>query len=339
MGKDSTIEWCHHTFNPWWGCARVSPGCERCYAETFSKRVGHKLWGVQAERRFFGDKHWAEPLKWNAAAVKAGERHRVFCASMADVFEDRRDLVAERLRLCRLIEATPGLDWLLLTKRIENAASMLVAMFPTGVPRNVWAGTTVEDQRRADERLPILIALHDVVAITFVSAEPLLGPVKLDLLRLDVGNPARCRCGHGHGFTRCPNTGAISKRCHYEGCTCDGFSRQSGSWSGVDWIIAGGESGHGARPMHPDWARSLRDQCSAAGVPFLFKQWGEWSEIPYDHESPPGDRPSERYVNAAGGHGFHGEQVVRISSKGGKKAQGRLLDGRTWDGYPTTEAK
>lgn len=116
MGADSKIQWTHHTFNPWWGCARVSPGCEHCYAERDAARWGTK-WGVNAERRFFGDKHWAEPLKWNRAAGKARETRRVFCASMADVFEDREDLAPHRARLYKLIESTPCLVWQLLTKR------------------------------------------------------------------------------------------------------------------------------------------------------------------------------------------------------------------------------
>jgi protein gp37 len=180
MGKDSDIQWCHHTFNPWWGCVRVSPGCEHCYAEAFDKRVGRADWGVKAPRRFFGEKHWAEPLKWDRAAAAAGDRHRVFCASMSDVFEARLDLAKERLRLWDLIHATTNLDWLLLTKRPEN----LMLMLPWGQGGepwpNVWVGTTVEDERRAQERIPILRAVPAVVR--FLSMEPLLElPTSLDL--------------------------------------------------------------------------------------------------------------------------------------------------------------
>ncbi len=171
MGKDSSIQWCHHTFNPWWGCVRVSPGCENCYAEAFDKRVGRKDWGVQAPRRFFGDKHWAEPLKWDRAAAAAGERHRVFCASMADVFEDRRDLDEQRDRLWKLIEATPHLDWLLLTKRPENMPRMVPWRLGEPWP-NVWVGTTVEDRKRASERVGHLRAVPAVVR--FLSCEPLI---------------------------------------------------------------------------------------------------------------------------------------------------------------------
>lgn len=146
MSEHSSIEWTDHTFNPWWGCARVSPACEHCYAETFSKRLGQKIWGVRAERRFFGDPHWREPLKWDRRAAKIGERHRVFCGSMCDIFEDRRDLDVHRERLWRLMAETPNLDWLLLTKRPENVA--LMAPWREPWPFNVWLGTTVEDQNR-----------------------------------------------------------------------------------------------------------------------------------------------------------------------------------------------
>src|SRR5712671_6808752 len=123
MAKNSSIEWTDHTFNPWWGCSKVSPGCNNCYAETWAKRVGEKIWGKDEPRRFFTDKHWDEPLKWNDEALSSGTRRRVFCASMADVFEQRTDLNPWRARLWKLTEETPKLDWLLLTKRPENIAA------------------------------------------------------------------------------------------------------------------------------------------------------------------------------------------------------------------------
>lgn len=129
MAKNSRIEWTTHTFNPWWGCVKVSPACKHCYAESWAKRVGSNVWGIKAERRFFGDKHWSEPVKWNAAAAASGMRARVFCASMADVFEDRRDLDVHRIRLWKLIEATPRLDWLLLTKRPEIVIRDYIRLF------------------------------------------------------------------------------------------------------------------------------------------------------------------------------------------------------------------
>ncbi len=139
MAKNSRIEWTTHTFNPWWGCVKVSPACKHCYAESWAKRVGSNVWGIKAERRFFGDKHWAEPLKWDVLAAASGVRARVFCASMADVFEDRRDLDVHRARLWKLIEATPHLDWLLLTKRPEIISRL--APWANQWPENVWLGT------------------------------------------------------------------------------------------------------------------------------------------------------------------------------------------------------
>lgn len=177
MGANSKIEWTTHTFNPWWGCLKVSEACKNCYAESWAKRVGEDVWGLNASRRFFGDKHWAGPLRWNATAANASERPRVFCASMADVFEDRPELDAHRARLWDLIEATPNLDWLLLTKRPQNVLDRV--RWGNEWPSNVWLGTTVELQKRAEELLPFLEAIP--AKVRFISAEPLLGP--LDLTR------------------------------------------------------------------------------------------------------------------------------------------------------------
>lgn len=176
MAKNSSIEWTHHTFNPWWGCEKVSPACAHCYAETWAKRVGQKVWGAKAKRRFFSDAHWKEPLKWNAEAIAAKTRKRVFCASMADVFEGREDLNSSRERLWKLIQETPSLDWLLLTKRPENISSM-APWKGAKWPPNIWLGTTVESQEWAKLRLPHL--LKHQAAVRFLSCEPLLGEIDL----------------------------------------------------------------------------------------------------------------------------------------------------------------
>lgn len=183
MGKNSSIEWTDHTFNPWWGCAKVSPGCSNCYAESWARRVGESVWGTKSERRFFTNKHWGEPLRWNADAVSYGVRKRVFCASMADVFELRGDLDPWRVRLWEVIEKTPGLDWLLLTKRPQNIAGMVP--WRDVWPHNVWLGTSVEDQARAKERLPFLLRFP--AKCRFLSCEPLLGHVDLGPWAIDVG--------------------------------------------------------------------------------------------------------------------------------------------------------
>lgn len=175
MGKNSAIEWTHHTFNPWWGCVKVSAGCKHCYAETWSKRVGLDLWSSKTPRRLFTDAHWAEPLRWNREAEAAGETRRVFCASMADVFERRAELDATRQRLWALIEATPSLTWLLLSKRPENVEHCVP--WVNRWPKNVWLGTTVENQHWAEKRMPHLVK-HPAV-VRFLSCEPLLGQIDL----------------------------------------------------------------------------------------------------------------------------------------------------------------
>ncbi len=174
MSANSTIEWTDHTFNPWWGCVRVSPGCEHCYAEFLSSRYGHGVWGPAqtTSRRVFGESHWEEPMKWNASAERAGIRRRVFCASMADVFEDHPEIVSARERLWTVITATPMLDWLLLTKRPENIPSFFPPDWLREPPLNVWLGTSVEDQCRGRDRIPKLVQVPAVVH--FLSCEPLL---------------------------------------------------------------------------------------------------------------------------------------------------------------------
>jgi protein gp37 len=279
MAKNSAIEWTHHTFNPWWGCTKVSPGCKHCYAETWAKRLGALLWGARAPRRQFGDAHWREPLAWNAGVPK-GKRERVFCASMADVFEDRRDLDASRERLWRLIEITPRLDWLLLTKRPEKVAEL--APYGSVWPENVWLGATAENQRWLDRRMLELAAIP--ARVLFLSCEPLLGP-------LDFSNWLE-----------------LSRR---------------GELRMVDWVIAGGESGAHARPMNPEWARSIRDQCVAAGIRFHFKQYGNWHEVK-PHQIN-GHKSKTIFLS-------NGEKII-VANMGKKKA-GRVLDGRIWNEVP-----
>lgn len=175
MSEKTGISWTDHTFNPWWGCVKISPACDHCYAATFAARVGQSVWGAEADRRFFGDAHWQEPVRWNRAAAKAGVRRRVFCASMADVFEHRSDLDDARGRLFGLIEATPCLDWLLLTKRPHRIAHELPSDWLTHPPVNLWLGVTVE----SPDHLWRLFQLFDVRAtVHFVSYEPALADVE-----------------------------------------------------------------------------------------------------------------------------------------------------------------
>jgi len=262
MGVNSKIEWCNHTFNPWWGCTEVSPACDNCYARTFANRLGFAeggtkfpIWGKDAGRRFFGDKHWNEPVKWNAAAATAGKPAYVFCASMADVMEGHADLHAHRQRLFAVIELTPWLTWILLTKRPQNFRKMLPKTWLESPRPNVIGATTVESQ---DYMWRAVELSKTPFALRAVSAEPMVGPLDftwvgwtgehrnpVDLLRGGIVHPI-------HGLIPQSNCGKIG------------------------WIFGGGESGVGARPLELKWARCLRDQCVSAGTPFLWKQWGEF---------------------------------------------------------------
>lgn len=315
MAQDTRIEWADHTFNPWTGCTKVSPACDHCYAEAWAKRSGIVQWGPHAERRRTTPTNWALPKRWNAQATafqqQHGRRQRVFCASLADVFDNQ---VPDEWRagLFELIRVTPQLDWLLLTKRPQNIVRMVRdhgAIAGNGTRyllENVILGTTAEDQTRWDQNIPALLRTRDAIGanLLFVSVEPMLGPIDCGLL------------GHRMGAA-------------------------AGALRGViDWVICGGESGPGARPMHPQWARNLRDQCAAAGVPFLFKQWGEWT---------PGENVQRQRgtvdtavlwdgrwhihpLNLAtdSGHVDDEPDLYRV----GKKAAGRLLDGIEHNAFP-----
>lgn len=280
--RESKIEWTHSTFNPWWGCEKVSPGCTHCYAEAFAKRVGQKVWGGDSPRRFFGDKHWNEPLKWNAAAAKSGEPWRVFCASMADVFEDREDLRDERARLFSLIDQTPALTWLLLTKRPHNVRRLTEQAYRDfaecydpaewRMQHNVWIGTTVEDQQRGDERVRHLLAIPAVVR--FLSVEPLLGP-------LDLGyRGAGALLVDGGGERMEPQPLAPSQ---------------------VEWVIVGTESGSRAR-NHEDYQRHARrviEDCRTAGVAVHHKQCAIGSRVSHDMSEWPEDLRVREYPKPA----------------------------------------
>jgi len=361
MAENTKIEWAHHTFNPWLGCTKVSPACKNCYAERdFDHRLGQVQWGPNGTRVLTSNDNWAKPLKWNREVQKQFEaaqaqwvfdccvetksypepelkqfRKRVFCASLADVFEDWqgsivnskgqrgvvtradsvwftncpvsncRDLTMDdvRTRLFALIDATPNLDWLLLTKRPENIKKMIPCRTDTSCDgdcadcsldgsrcrsrKNIWLGCSVENQEYADKRIPELLKCRDLSPVLFLSCEPLLGPVDL---------PGDVHCPYCEEGIPDKETGFI------ECSTCDGSGVRNDQLNfDFDWVIAGGESGPEARPTDPDWFRSLRDQCQTAGVPLFFKQWGEF-----------------------------GENLQRV----GKVRAGRSLDGVIHDGFP-----
>lgn len=306
MAERTGIEWCDATWNPWLGCTAVSAACDHCYAETWARRTGHpELWA--GERRRTSAAYWQQPLRWERAAVADGRRRRVF-PSLCDPFDNQ---VPARWRddFWHRIEQTPHLDWCLLTKRPQNIAAMLpdprtgTRPWGEGWP-NVWLGITGEDQAEFGRRWPHLAAVP--AALRWLSYEPALGPLELgEALAVE-----RIRLSIGWHWTE--RTGEIPR---------------------LDWVICGGESGPGARPMHPDWARSVRDQCNAAGVPFFFKQWGDWAPgerikvAELAHDATPGMiEPCNDRAAFAG----LGARRMQILHRVGKRAAGRLLDGREW---------
>lgn len=252
MAENSKIEWTDHTFNPWMGCQKVSAGCDHCYAETLmDTRYGKVKWGPHGERVRTAPSNWRKPITWHNQApefMQYNDRaQRVFCASLADVFDNQ--VPAEwRVDLFKLIYDTPHLNWLLLTKRPENIKKMLPENWDMGW-RNVWLGTTCEDQAAAERRVPILASIP--AHIRFLSCEPMIGPIKLN--RLEVPWKAD-RPGTMNAFL----------------------------WDRIHWVIGGGETGKGSRMMQAEWARDLRDQCAEFKVPFFMKQMTDKKPIPDD---------------------------------------------------------
>lgn len=315
MGDKTGIEWADSTWNPITGCDKVSPGCDHCYAETFAERwrgaEGHYFeYGFDVQLR--PDK-LALPLRWT-------KPRKVFVNSMSDLFHEKvsDEYIA---RVFSVMACAERHTFQLLTKRHGRMRSLLnseafrelvfkcqALELPGDVMGdywplpNVWLGVSAEDQKRADLRIPAL--LDTPAAVRFISAEPLLGPIDLSRFVED----------DGEKFDLPP----------------------------LSWVIVGGESGPGARPMHPDWARSLRDQCVAAGVPFLFKQWGEWA--PNQH--PPLRACVCDWYDGREADICRNDPCRKLSKppyvddpraqmqRVGKKRAGRELDGRTWDQYP-----
>lgn len=285
MVENTKIEWATHTLNWWTGCEHVSPACAHCYAEAWAKRAGRDF----AERRLTSQTIHNLPYKWERAARATGDRPHVFVNSLSDFFDNK---VPDEWRssFFEVAGACPRVTFMLLTKRIGNAARMLPADAATVFP-NVWVGATVVTQEEADRDIPKLLRVN--AAIRFLSIEPMLAPINLDSW---------------------PESGC-------------GRNWLDGEPS-IDWVIAGGESGPRARPVNPNWIRSLRDQCEANYVDFFFKQWGEWgTEIdPPVHDSfrwpvtetdPPGGLWSYRV---------------------GKERAGAMLDGRLHRARPPHHA-
>jgi protein gp37 len=312
VGEHSKIEWTDHTFNPWIGCQKISAGCDHCYAERMGKRLGVE-WGPDGDRRL--TKTWRDPVRWHNRAQKqrASEgfrRPRVFCGSLCDVFEADLGLDVWRARLWELVEQTTNLCWLLLTKRPQNILGNVPEPWHEQWPGHVWVGTTVETQLQADQRLPHLCSIR--APGRFVSCEPLLGPVDLTTVRF--APPIHVNVLDGSGFRRRGIQDTPLDVC---------FEK-------VDWVIAGGESGPKARPMHPDWARGLREACRRFSTPFFFKQWGEWAPGANWEDVPDEDTPRDTgsmllFSDPLGREHGTATEMRRV----GKKQAGHMLDGDT----------
>lgn len=323
MGSTTGIEWTNATWNPIRGCSRVSQGCVNCYAETIAARFSDagQPFHLFADRNKSGskwtgklalvEKHLQDPLRWR-------EPRRIFANSMSDLFHE--NLPDESIdQVFAVMSLATQHQFQILTKRPARMLAYLTqkngrrVVIPQAGPRstggaiwthtaswplpNVWLGVSVEDQKTADERIPVLS--QTPAAVRFVSAEPLLGPIDLMYPEtLFPDGPPRCCNGHD--------------------CGCMGKPTEPPLLYDIDWLICGGESGPGARPMHPTWARNLRDQCMATGVAFFFKQWGAFASV--SEVAGPGDF-----------HEFEdGATVRRI----GKKAAGALLDGKRHQEFP-----
>ena len=297
MGENSKIEWCDHTMNFWMGCTKVGPGCDFCYAEEMmDHRYGRVKWGAGENRVRTSASYWNEPLKWDRAAASAGKSALVFCLSLGDIWDNEVD-PAWRREAFEIMEKTPHLIYLLLSKRIGNAIDMcMISTRDFGkpiFPRNAALGATMVNQEEWDRDLPKLLHATKTLGARFVfaSVEPMLGPID------------------ARGMF-------------------------------PDQVIVGGESGPNARPIHPDWVRNLRDECAASSVPFLFKQWGEWlpGEVYAEDNHGGFARHQDGTVGKHGGkhdHWWSGDAFGGvISTRVGKKAAGRLLDGIEHNGYP-----
>ena len=336
MSAPTSIEWTDYSWNPVSGCTKVSRGCDHCYAETIATRFAGSTAYPDGFEVTLKPERLTDPLRKRSWRGK-----RVFVNSMSDLFH--KDVPDEYIaRVFAVMQLCPEITFQVLTKRHGRMRSLLSSgqfadavwvqatelMGERDLPArsfvhpapNVWLGVSVEDQAAADLRIP---ALRDTLAaVRFLSCEPLLGPVCLDLMHSTDGH-------------------------------APGSSAPSEADERIDWIIVGGESGPGARPMHPDWARSLRDQCAAAGVPFLFKQWGEWAPDERTDEDgsrrvgrkPDASDPRSLVIHPAGMTALTPENPFDPWERGhpnwhtvmrrvGKKAAGRELDGRTHDAMP-----
>jgi protein gp37 len=323
MGDKSAIEWTDATWNPTVGCTKVSEGCDHCHAERLvNGRMRNRYPAGFGEVVLHADR-LDQPLRWR-------KPRRVFVNSLSDLFEDQ---VPDEfiIKVFDVMTAAHQHTFQVLTKRPGRMASfvrryladefLVNGLWPRSAFRhndlpasNVWLGTSVESQKWADVRVPPL--LRTPAAIRFLSCEPLLGPVSLaDWI--------------------CPGPPDCAP---WDGDYCNTCTPERIGGSPIDWVIVGGESGPNARPMHPQWARDLRDQCQAAGVAYFFKQWGEWVPESQNAAALSHSTAGQALYVALDGT----TRAARVGTRGtaatvqrvGKKAAGRQLDGHIWDEYP-----
>jgi protein gp37 len=349
----TNIEWADATLNLWWGCTKVSTGCINCYAEHLAdRRLGRNNWGPSGIRQKI--KSWRSTLnKISKRAKEEARRLRVFVQSMSDTFEGPETMggvdsanwkTVSKLRedLLRAIPEHPEIDFLLLTKRPEN---VMLWVRKDRFPSNLWIGTSVENQETAEKRIPELLRVP--AKFRFLSCEPLLGPVDLRLpQKVYHSNAWR----GGLGCNHCCNGDRCDDPTHFYRPNCP-YCRGTGQGRLIDWVIVGGESGTNARPMHPDWVRTLRDQCIKAEVPFFFKQWGEWAEPEALNGEGVWDYHSDSSKFVFGEFSRHGFEIIQSSNaddafglrsgnkvlhRAGKKRSGRTLDGQVWNELPSS---
>ena len=350
MSMNSTIEWTDATWNPVRGCSIVSKGCTNCYAMRQAHRfsgVGKPYEGLTKLTK--GGPVWTGKVRFVHELLDAPlhwrKPRRIFINSMSDLFHEDVDAVSIGSVL-GIAAACPQHTFQVLTKRPQRMLDILrsekfldayetsEAMYTHNEtpwpPANVWLGVSVEDQASADERIPLL--LQTPAAVRWISAEPLLGPITLRREISSKSGPTPCA----------PESWEVSDWLSGWRGSLDHKRHGAGHASpGLNWVVAGGESGPGARPSHPDWFRSLRDQCAAVGVPYFFKQWGAW--LPWGQNAAALERhrlqpsPAIRYDEEGDRYSCTSEllsnplcQIFNV----GKRAAGRVLDGRTHDEYP-----
>lgn len=376
MAFKSAIEWTEATWNPWHGCHKVSQGCRNCYMFRDKAKYGQDPnVVVRSKTKFYDPLKWEEPRKvftcsWSDFFIEEADpwRDEAFAIMaltpqhtyqvltkrpdrMLEYLSDPTRLAAISIHMGKLAGSTKDFDF------IEKGFDILSSLDPQNlILPNVWLGTSVEDQKTADERIPELLKIP--AKVRFLSMEPLLGPVDLQHWVEPVGQDSCIECGKDEkrfmtadeydriswterGDAMCPDCGCL--------CTVTGYEE------GLNWVIVGGESGPNARPVHPDWVRSIRDQCQAAGVPFFFKQWGEWwpigqmpdgisdnfygKQYPKPRRPEYDERPAPKAVESVvlqldGTVDFAFPKGAMTCFKVGKAKAGRLLDGREWNEFP-----